>query len=288
VPVSRNVCRVIGICWCLRREFFELVGSSKLISKRYLSDQTVGVIQWEFDYANRVIRDGQKVIFAEAEKLDEDLLPKRQASNASPHRSFVPISSSYAQSSTTSNNAIGSARSIEDLVSELTSDDPATRRNARDAITASGPQVIRPTMTRLRAKPSDYRLRGGVIYVLSTMLNTHPDQKSMVSAALEKDDFPILVAAASDDDKTVRLQAAEFLYLLGDPRAIPYSADAARSTHDDNKAANQISILGQSGEQLPTADKKNVLHDLQHGPGANNDLFGKNGFTCRSFGWSGC
>lgn len=273
------------------REFFELIGSSKLISQRYLSDQTVDVIQWEFDYANRVIKDGPAVVFAEADKLDKDLLPKRQAVGVSPRRSFALVGAAFAQSSATSPTSDGrgfSTRPIEELVSDLTSDDTSIRRNARDALVASGSQVVRPIMTKLRANPSDYRLRGGAVYVLSTILSLHPDQKSAISAALDKDDFPILVSAASDNDKTMRLQAAEFLYILGDPRAVPFSVDAARDTHDNDKASNQISILGQSGQQLPNSKKQEVIRDLTFGPGSNNDLVGKNGWTCGRLFGSAC
>ena len=38
----------------------------------------------------------------------------------------------------------------------------------------------------------DYRLRGGVIYVLDTMLSRNPTEKSGISSALEEDDFPFL------------------------------------------------------------------------------------------------
>jgi HEAT repeat protein len=116
------------------------------------------------------------------------------------------------------------------------------------------------------------------------MLTRDPDRRAGISALLNDDDFPILVAAASDDDKTVRLQAAEFLYLLGDQRSIPYSVDAARDTHDNNKASNQISILGQSAKQLSPPEKNKVLQDLQSGPGPNNDLVGREGWIRRQLG----
>jgi hypothetical protein len=259
------------------REFFELIASSKLISDRYLSDQNVGVIRWEFDYANRIIKDGQMVIFAESDKLDENMLPKRQARYAMIHLAFTPIGSAFGQNS---QSIVRPVSPIAALVQNLQSDDATTRRNARDALVVSGPQVVVPIMAELRANPTDYRLRGGVIYVLSTMLNLHPDQKSSLSAALKGEDFPILVAAASDDDKSIRLQATECLYILG----VPHSVNAARDTHDNNKASNQTSIVGQSSQQLSNSAKQNIINDIQRGPDPNNDLVGNSDFLSKQLG----
>jgi hypothetical protein len=41
---------------------------------------------------------------------------------------------------------------------------------------------------------------------------------------------------------------------------------------------NRISIVGQSGQQLSTAAEQNVIHDIQNGPGPNNDLVRDCGF----------
>jgi len=256
-------------------EFFELIGSSQAISERYLSDTADPnkVIQWTIDYDHRLIKDGGTIIFAEADQLDENMFPKKQQ-----HTMWW----STLMRSAVAESAPPSGATVARLLPDLESDDPAARRNARDALTLIGAPSVAPMMTELRAHPEDYRLRDGVIYVLATTLTRNPAEKSAISSALRSEDFPILVSAASDDDKTVRLQAAVFLYLLGDPRAIPYSVDAARDAHDNNKAANQISILDQSAQGLPPDKKadiiRNAQRDLTQGPGPNNDLVGKNGW----------
>ena len=63
------------------REFFELIGSSQVISERYLSDtaDVSKVIQWSIDYDRRVIKDGSVVIFAEPDQLDEKMILKETA-----------------------------------------------------------------------------------------------------------------------------------------------------------------------------------------------------------------
>jgi hypothetical protein len=103
-------------------------------------------------------------------------------------------------------------------------------------------------MAALRNEGSNYRLRGGVIYVLSTTITNNPNKKADISTKLKPEDFPILVSAASDDDKTVRLQASEFLYSLGDPRSIPYSVDAQKAQMITIKLQTKLRYLANHGK----------------------------------------
>jgi hypothetical protein len=139
-------------------------------------------------------------------------------------------------------------------------------------------------MAAVRSGSSDYRVRLGVLYALSEMLRRNPEQRAAISAALNNDDFPFLVAAASDNDKTIRLQAADFLYLLQDSRAVPSSVEAARNTQDPSKATNQVLIIRQSGLTLTAADKQKVINDLSVA-GSNNGLVGSVGDLRRTLGW---
>jgi hypothetical protein len=245
------------------------------------------VSQWQFDYEHRTIKDGADLIFAEADQLDENLLPK--ATHAAQLALPSLVGSAVAQSTPVPN--VETAQSPEQgglnvaaYLADLESDDPTARRNARDGLVATGVLSVEPMMAALRNGGSNYRLRGGVIYVLSTTITNNPDKKADISAKLKPEDFPILVSAASDDDKTVRLQASEFLYSLGDPRSIPYSVDAAKSTSDNNKASNQITILSQSWKELPESTQSNIYNDLTKGPGPNNDVVGNHGWLRKQLG----
>ncbi len=264
------------------REFFEIIGDAHAIQTRYLSEGTDNErqIQWTFDYNRRVVRDGPDIIFSEQETLLESLAPSRRMGLLD----LLPaignlIPTALAQ------GAPQSAAAVNDLIAKLKSDDTSERRNARDALAALGPPSVSAMMSAVRSSSSDYRVRLGVLYALSEMLRRNPEQRAAISAVLTTEDFPFLVAAASDDDKTIRLQAADFLYLLQDSRAVPSSVEAARSTPDTSKATNQVLIIRQSGLTLTAADKQKVINDLSAGPGKTNDLLGSAGSLKRILRW---
>ena len=266
------------------RESFELIGAAQTVQNRYLSE---GVdidrpIQWVFDYDKRVVKDGQDIIFSEQDTLQEAQIPPQRTGFLDwPAGLALSFSMAHAEDVA----AIPNPAAIDALLSRLKSDDASERRNARDSLAATSPASVARMMTATRSDASDYRLRGGVIYALSEMLRRNPNQRAAIAAALRTEDFPFLVAAASDDDKTIRLQAADFLYHLQDPRAVPSSIEAARSTSDASKATNQVLIIRQSGLSLPSADKEKVINDLSAGPGSNNDLLGSQGFVRKTLGW---
>jgi hypothetical protein len=263
------------------KEFFEIIGDAQAIQTRYLSDDTDSdkQIQWAFDYAQRVVKDGPDVIFKEQDSL-QGLLPA-QKSGMLDWPPALGISTALAQDATVRPNPAV----VNDLISKLKSDDTTVRRNARDDLSALGPPAVETMMASLKSSGDNYRVRLGVMYALQDMLRRNPDQRAAVSKALKSDDFPVLVAAASDDDKTIRLQAAGFLYLLQDPRVVPSSVEAARKTSDDNKATDQVLIIRQAGQSLGDTEKKSVINDLTSGPGLSNDLVGSAGFVRKTLGW---
>jgi hypothetical protein len=265
-------------------EFFEIIGDAQAIQARYLSEGTDNErqIQWTFDYDKRVVKDGQDTIFSEQDTLQEALVPSRRTGLLD----WLPAMDILIPKARAQNAAAPqSTAAVGDLVAKLKSDDTAERRNARDALSALGPASVSAMMSAARSNSSDYRVRLGVLYALSEMLRRNPEQRTAISAALKDEDFPFLVAAASDNDKTIRMQAADFLYLLQDSRAVPSSVEAARSTPDTSKASNQVLIIRQSGLSLTAADKEKVINDLSAGPGRNNDLVGSTGYLRRTLGW---
>ncbi len=264
------------------REFFELTGDADLIQKRYLSETADGdkQIQWTFDYGNRVVKDGHDVIFSERDSLEGALNSTQHAGILNPllNGSFF-LSVARAQSSGTAQPA-----DVNDLIEKLKSDDASERRNARDTLSTQDYATIGPMMDAFRINSSNYRVRLGVLYSLDAMIRRSPDQRTEISAALKTEDFPLLVAAASDDDRTIRMQAANFLYLLQDPRAVPSSIEAARDASDNSKATNQILIIQQSTQQLPADAKAGVLNQLTRGQ-VNNDLVGQSGWARKKLGF---
>lgn len=267
------------------KEFFELVGDAQAIQARYLADQTSDKqIQWTFNYAQRVVKDGPDIIFAEQDSLQPPAAPAQRTGLRLPVVDFL-VAPAFADDTSGPATASLTPAAIKNLTALLKSDDTAERRNARDALAAAGPSSITTMMSAVRAEPSNYRIRLGVMYALSDMLRRNVDQKTAISSALKDEDFPLIVAAASDDDKTIRFQAAEFLYRLQDPRAVPASVTAAKTASDANKAANQVIIIGKSVDSFSSEQKQKVINDLISGPGKNNDLVGDRGWLKGKLGF---
>jgi hypothetical protein len=224
-------------------------------------------------------KDGDLVIFSEPSRLLGNI-PAIPTSNRSSLLEFViPFDVAIA----------GEAQIVDadvtSLLLKLKDNDAAVRRNARDQLAASGPSAVSTMMSALQSEPSNYRTKLGVVYALSEMLRQNPNQRSAISNALKESDFPLLVNAASDDDKTIRYQAAEFLATLQDPRAIPVSAKASRAANQNDKANNQLIILRESGHLLPDSEKKQILNDITTGPEPNNDLVGDTGYVKKTLKW---
>jgi hypothetical protein len=238
------------------KEFFELTGDARAIQNQYLAEtvDSNNTILWTFDYNHRVVRDGHDVVFSEQDTLTASPSVRTGLLNLLP----FGVTAAYAEDAP-------STPAVKDLLTKLKSDDTSERRNARDALAALGPGSVTTMMSAVRADPSNYRTKLGVIFALSEMLRHDPNLRTAVSAGLIADDFPILVAAASDDDKAIRLQAAEFLYRLQDPRAVPSSVEAAKSATDESKATNQALIIRQSAQKLAPTDKTRIIDELQAG-----------------------
>ncbi len=246
-------------------ELIEMVAVSKDICDRYLSGGDVDdIINWTLDYDHHTITDGNEVMFSEPNRLP-DTLPVKGVQHGAWLGSVTLFPRAFAQSTSPS------AGSAQALLSRLTADDTAVRRDAREGLIVLGPAAIGQMMKVFHAAPSNYRIKLGVVYALARMLRSHPEQRQAISQALTDEDFKILVAAASDEDKTVRFQAAEFLYVLQDPRAVAPSLVGARSAPDPDIAYNNLLILRQSGQNLP-ADRKQQIISVIKGDKASSGV----------------
>lgn len=236
------------------KQYFQLIGDAKVIQQ--IQEKKTGPILWTFDYANRRVLDGDDVIFSERGTI----LGAEGADNAAAE----PVNwwnwSAYAGSS--KGPELDEA-AIAGAIAGLESEDTFVRRNARDTLALAGTAAIRPLFQAWHAKPDEYRLKLGATYALNEMLHADPEKRAAISAEISSEDFPLLVDAASDPDKTVRFQAAEFLYLLEDPRSVELSVEAAKQASDNATATNQILILRQSAQSLAPDAKSGIVEQLQ-------------------------
>ncbi len=152
------------------REFFELIANAQTICDRYLtnSENPNEVVQWDFDYKNRLIRDGSTIIFTEPDRLDEKLLPIRPDNHAAVSKWPTMIHSALAQSApalpSPDQDGVENSKPANPIdlnISMLNAEDAAVRRNARDTLTSIGPDVVAPLMAALRVNAADYRVNSG-------------------------------------------------------------------------------------------------------------------------------
>jgi hypothetical protein len=231
------------------REFFQMVGDSNRLSQKYLeSDKSV--IAWAFDYHRRVVKDGNDVIFGVPEELNEGLVGDGRKATTS-LRSFELFGRAIA------------AEQPMDLIENLSVDDPAIRRNARDGLTTLGPSAVPAMMAALRGAPDNYRLKAGIILSLSEMLRSNDRLREQISKALTASDISTLVStAASDKDPTVRLQTTDFLYRLRDARSVNPALGGVKNASDEKAAYNSTLILKSIAPTLSEAEKKRVGTEL--------------------------
>src|SRR5262249_39722397 len=160
-----------------------MVGDGQNLSKKYLESDSA-VMTWGFDYNRRVVKDGNSVIFAVPEELNESLVGRPRGASSSP----------------TLLGIVGSAAAAEQplnpgpLIKDLSADDPTVRRNARDSLIALGPSAAPSMISALRNAPNDYRLKTGAILSIAEMLRVNEDNRRPISAALSADDISMLVS----------------------------------------------------------------------------------------------
>jgi hypothetical protein len=233
-------------------EFFQMVGDGQAIAQKYLSSDAQ-VITWTFDYNRRMVKDGNDIVFKVPEALNEDLVGRGRKSS----RFLEPFNL------LASALAADGAANLEMLIRDLTADDPAVRRNARDSLTALGASAVAPMMTALQSSIDNYRLKTGVISTISDILRSNESIRDKVSAALSASDISLLSSsAASDKDPTVRLQATDFLYRLKDPRSVAPTLGRVKAASGENEVYNSTLILKGTIPNLPEAEQKRVGAEL--------------------------
>lgn len=236
------------------KQFFQMIGNAETIAK--IRQKNDGPILWTFDYAKRQIMDGNDIIFSERGSIAGSLEEGAQTSVTTPWWSLSAFAA------LAKGGAIDEA-AILAAIADLKHEDTYLRRNARETLAIAGPMAVPALLAAWKEDRDNYRLKLGATYALAEMLRRDPASRAQISLAIPTEDFPLLVDAASDPDKTIRFQAAEFLYLLEDPRSVEFSVEAAKETSDEAVATNQILILRQAGQSLPENEKQQIIQELQ-------------------------
>lgn len=145
----------------------------------------------------------------------------------------------------------------EALLLELESDSTAARRDARNALSEIGPEIIGNLGDGLLKPDISYRTRLGIIVAFTEMMREHKDRRVEIAADIDAALLSALVQASADSDRTIRIYASEFLYDLGDPRSVPLAL-AAFDTADDNGRYNLMLVVQGAYPHLAAADRQST------------------------------
>jgi hypothetical protein len=207
------------------RAWFEMVGDGDEIIRRHLGKSWEESARWMFDYPNHVIKDGNYIIFREISDQNKEVIPLKKADLSSHYWNDWFTNAALAEPLAKNDDGLDPAA----LARDLTDEDPRVRRNARDALISLGPAAIQPMTEAWRKEPDNYKMRLGTVIVMNGMLRNNEHIASKISENLNDEDISLLVNTLSDTDKTIRLQATEFLYALKDTRTVQSSLYALRA-----------------------------------------------------------
>lgn len=149
------------------------------------------------------------------------------------------------------------AQSLRDLNSEST----ALRRDARKSLAAQGSDGVKPLMRQWTDANDSYRVRLGSAVALAEMLRSRKAERSAVSAQLSDDDLALIARSLSDEDRTVRIYAGEFLTDLGDKRLVPIALQQLRTASGDGQY-NLALVLESAAPELSAAERAKLRADL--------------------------
>ncbi|KAB0500890.1 hypothetical protein [Pseudomonas lini] len=150
-----------------------------------------------------------------------------------------------------------SSAPTEQLIEYLDSDGVKLRRSARDQLGKSGDAVVKPLLDNLAKDDASYRMQLGSLVALSQISRNPNANFEGIKQDIEPADINRLLKAATNDDKTIRVYASEFLYRLEDPRVIEPALENIPSASEDGKY-NLLLILSNSLESANEDQKKLV------------------------------
>lgn len=144
----------------------------------------------------------------------------------------------------------------------LRSDDVKIRRDARDTL-AQGPIEWVSAIAQSMIQDADiYRVRLGTAVALAEMLRYKKDDRKAVQGILSEEQIDALVKAASDDDRTIRIYASEFLYDLADPRTVTPALKLVNNTENPDGKYNLLLVVNSALEDADPTLKANAATAL--------------------------
>lgn len=215
------------------------------------------IVTWEYVDTEGAIVD--PITSREIASLSGRFQPHGSAARPAPRLGFEFIGKAMAQVSKQKVSPV----ELPVLLKALESDDASTRRPARAAISRMPISVVPDLMRELHDRFDNYRVRLGIVIALTELLREDKSVAPSISDMLSTPDLELLVMAAGDPDRTVRIYATEFLYDLGDPRAVVPAVTMAAETSNQDARYNLLFLTQGGIDKLPSDEKTAVYKELR-------------------------
>ena len=240
-----------------------LVASDDREQEIRISQQTIApllgrqeVVSWDFDEGTMSILDP---ITRSPVAKASDRIQLTRGPAPSPAGGIRLVGAAFAQEA----RKATAPEALPGLLEALESDDATIRRGARSELAGLPVSAVPDLIRYLHDRFDSYRIKLGVVVGLTEMLRAEKTLAPRLSEALNDGDISLLVAAAGDPDRTVRIYATEFLYDLGDPRAVAPSLDLADRVGDENARYNLLFLTQGGVQRLPQAEKPEIGRQLE-------------------------
>ena len=182
-------------------------------------------IEWSFNNENStLINIKNRHRIAEVGPCREDISPLGDTASLYEKSQFSSVFNLFSTALATS-DTVSMPQDTKVFIKQLESSASYMRRDARSQLAKKGIPVVEPLLDKLSEEPLTYRSQLGVIVALTEMMRENKPYRTEIIKKIKDEDLKRLVDASADEDRTIRIYASEFLYDLGDPRAIPIAFD---------------------------------------------------------------
>jgi hypothetical protein len=210
-------------------------------------------MQWSVDLKkNQLVTNDKKADLISSGGRCSGATPEMSPKLIAWMRLLSPISSALAGAD---------AANVKASIRDLTAESSPVRNDARRSIGAAGPPAIKPLMASWKEQPNEYRVRLGSVVSLVEMMRTMKSDKKSIGIELENDDLRLIIGAAADPDRTIRIYATEFLYDLADPRTAAIVLESISKASPDGQY-NMALILSSVAAEMSAPDRAALKKQL--------------------------
>jgi hypothetical protein len=149
------------------------------------------------------------------------------------------------------------AESVGSLVDKLTDRDLDKQVEANEQLRSSGGPSVPPLVAEFRSRP-DAAARGNILSVLRDLIRTDSHNRESVANAMTANDLKIVIALQSNDDKSTRSTATEFLIALNDPESVDALLDSAKTAQKTGRINALVALENLLKDQPPAEVAKIV------------------------------